>query len=317
MGLAIDISLVSLPRRVGTAIVLAMAAGLLLIGGPTAASTAAVTTAPSRVDPQDDYPHLPRSCGDPFTEREPGLCKLNAYRQARPTVLLWGDSHGFEMLPALRVAVRDRNVNLVVSFAGSCPPMDPHLNTPDKRRNATTCEMQNHVALKYVLRRKHLGLDTKVVLGGAWHRYLTALREGTPPEESYVAKIAQDFETDTPRLFRRLGLAKISTDVVGQVLTVPEGAVCPRGRDPFVCSLPRSQAIPSEGANKRWVKNAMRPLVGNARYLSVNGAVCTVRVCRGKINGIYTFFDDLHISATRSRTLAGYFKLSVGDVAGG
>lgn len=286
-----------------------VASGLMVAATPSAAAPG---------DPRFDYPRLPPSCmdpKDPFAEREPGICKIGTYRQARPTVVVWGDSHALQMVPALRGAVRGRGVNLVAFLAGSCPPMDPQLDTPKKRKRATSCKKVNHLGLTYVLRRKRLGLETKVILGGSWHRYLAALRQGTPPEASYVAKIAQDLKTDTPRLFRRLGKARISTDVIGQVLTVPANAVCPRGRDPFVCALPRGRAIPSEGANKRWVKNVMRPLVGKSRYLSVNSAVCTRRLCRGKLNGIHTFFDDLHLSATRSRTLVRFFRLSVGEVA--
>ena len=242
------------------------------------------------------------------------MCKLNTYRQGRPTVVLWGDSHAWHMIPALKGAIKGRNVNLVAFLMGGCPPMDPNLNTPKKRQNATSCQKSNDLALRYALKRKHAGLKTKLILGGAWDRYLTPLRQGTPPSESYAALIAQDLETDTPRLFRRLGLAKISTDVVGQSLEVPDGAECPEGRNPFVCTLPRSQMLHSEAANKRWVKNAMEPLVGKGRYLTTNGAVCTAKVCRGKVDDIYTFFDDLHLSATRSRTLAHHFKPSVLDL---
>ena len=287
----------------------------MLTGGATAAYSA--SSVQERVSPQKDYPRMPRSCVDPedLIPQEPGICKLSAYRQARPTVVLWGDSHAWQMIPALKGATKGRNVNLVAFLMGGCPPMDPQLNTPKKRQNASSCEMANDVALRYVLKRKKQNLKVKVVIGGAWNRYLSHLRAGTPPEESYAAKMAQKLETDTPRLFRRLGARRISTDVIGQSLEVPPSASCPKGRTPFVCSLPRGKAIQSEGANKRWVKTAMKPLVGKRRYLTTNGAVCTVKVCRGKVNGIYTFYDDLHLSATRSRTLARYFKLSVGDVA--
>jgi hypothetical protein len=259
---------------------------------------------------------MPRSCVDPkdLIPQAPGMCKLTAYREARATVVLWGDSHAWQMIPALKGAIKGRNVNLVAFLMGGCPPMDPNLKTPKQRKNASSCEKSNDLALRYVLRRKHKDLEVKVVAGGAWDRYLTPLRQGTPPEESYAALIAQQLATDTPRLFRRLGAARISTDVMGQSLEVPEGALCPEGRRPFVCELPRSEALHSEAANKRWVKKAMRPLVGKGRYLTTNGAVCTATVCRGKVADIYTFFDDLHLSATRSRTLAHRFKPSVADL---
>ncbi|MDO9497311.1 MAG: SGNH hydrolase domain-containing protein [Nocardioides sp.] len=283
-----------------------MVSGLMLVGG---------AAAQAKASPRQDYPRMPRSCVDPqdLIPQQPGMCKLTTYRQGRPTVVLWGDSHAWQLIPAMKGAIKGRNVNLVAFLMGGCPPMDPNLKTATQRKNASSCEKSNDLALRYALNRKRAGLKTKLVLAGAWDRYLTPLRQGTPPTESYAAEIAQDLETDTPRLFRRLGAARVSADVVGQSLEVPKGARCPEGRNPFVCSLPRSKALHSEGANKRWVKNAMRPLVGKGRYLTTNGAVCTVTVCRGKLDDIYTFFDDLHLSASRSRTLARYFKASVAD----
>jgi len=277
---------------------------------------AGATAAVEKAGPRNDYPRMPRSCVDPkdLIPQEPGMCKLTPYREARPTMVLWGDSHAWQMIPALKGAIKGRNVNLVAFLMGGCPPMDPHLTTPKQRKNASSCDKSNDLALRYVLRRKQKDLKTKVIAGGAWDRYLTPLREDTPPEESYAALIAQELATDTPRLFRRLGLARISTDVTGQSLEVPDGAVCPEGRHPFVCSLPRSEALHEEAANMRWVKKAMKPLVGKGRYLTTNGAVCTAQVCYGKVDDIFTFFDDLHLSATRSRTLAGRFKASVADL---
>lgn len=205
-----------------------------------------------KVSPQRDYPRMPRSCVDPkdLIPQSPGMCKLSTYQQSRPTLVLWGDSHAWQMIPALKAATAGRKVNLVAFVMGGCPPMDPNLKTAEQRKNASSCDKSNDLALRYVLNRKRLKLKTKIVIGGAWDRYLTPLRAGTPPTESYAAQMAYELKTDTPRLFRRLGVAKISTDVVGQSLEVPAGAVCNEGRHPFVCSLPRSQALHAEGANK-------------------------------------------------------------------
>ncbi len=110
----------------------------------------------AKASPQNDFPRMPRSCVDPkdLIPQEPGMCKLNTYRQARPTVVLWGDSHAWQMIPALKGAIKGRNVNLVAFVMGGCPPMDPHLNTPKKRKNATSCQKSNDLALRYALKRK-------------------------------------------------------------------------------------------------------------------------------------------------------------------
>ena len=48
-----------------------------------------------------------------------------------------------------------------------------------------------------------------------------------------------------------------------------------------------------------------------SRIIDATPGYCTATVCRGKIGAIETYFDDLHLSATRTRNLARYFRSSV------
>src|SRR5687767_3401187 len=116
------------PRRwVGATLALAVVTAGLLLG--------AGATAQARVSPQDDYPRMPRACVDPadLIPQKPGMCKLTTYRERRATLVLWGDSHAWQMIPALKGATAGRNVNLVAFLMGGCPPMDPNLKTPQQR----------------------------------------------------------------------------------------------------------------------------------------------------------------------------------------
>jgi hypothetical protein len=116
------------------------------------------------------------------------------------------------------------------------------------------------------------------------------------------------FHSGTPALFRRLGREAVDVHVVGQVLTVPRPAdFCLGGTQPYVCDMPRDRAIPEEDATRDWVQRQMSRLAGRPRYFEVNGAVCGALTCKGMKDGIYTFFDDVHLSATRSSTLAPRF----------
>ena len=45
-----------------------------------------------------------------------------------------GDSHAWQMIPAIRKAIGNRKVNFVGFIFGACPPMDPALRHP--RRSA-------------------------------------------------------------------------------------------------------------------------------------------------------------------------------------
>jgi hypothetical protein len=52
----------------------------------------------------------------------------------------------------------------------------------------------------------------------------------------------------------------------------------------------------------------MKSLAGRPRLIEVNDAFCDRDVCHGMVDGVYTFYDDLHLSATNVRTLRPYFR---------
>ncbi|WP_341926877.1 SGNH hydrolase domain-containing protein [Nocardioides psychrotolerans] len=298
-------------RLIRALLVLAVALVGLTVTGPSSASAS-----PERAkNPRTDYPSMPSKCvaRKDLIPQTPTRCEMNDYDGSRPTLVLWGDSHAWEMIPAIRAALGDRDINFVAYVLGGCAPLDANIDTRAKRAKASDCDLNNDMALRFVQEQQQVA-PVKVILGGAWHYYLEEIRKGSKPDDSYRARIANDVKTDTPRLFRTLGEARVDVDVVGQTLTVPEKATCQQGRNPFVCSLPRSRAVPKAAANKKYLRNVMKPLAGSPRYIEVNDALCSKKTCRGKIDGIFTFYDDFHISATRSGTLGRFFAPSVRDI---
>ncbi|GEP36046.1 hypothetical protein NSZ01_38140 [Nocardioides szechwanensis] len=260
------------------------------------------------VPPELDYPRLPQECAsrEEKIPQLPGACFLTAFVKSRPTVVLWGDSHAWQHIPVLRLAVDELPVNLVGFVMGSCPPMDLGLPLGE----GTKCEQNATAALDYVLRLDREGRPLKVVLGAYWRFYLDVL--ATPGDyDEYEQQQAGFFEEFTPQAFRALGRAGIDTDVIAQTVSVPEPAPCAA---PYVCKLPRADALREEAATDAWVRDAMRPLGGDARYIDPNGEICDDSWCYGRRDGIYTFFDQQHLTATRSRTLLPLFADVVADV---
>ena len=47
------------------------------------------------------------------------------------------------------------------------------------------------------------------------------------------------------------------------------------------------------------------------RFIDVNEAFCDDGVCRARVGDRLTYFDNNHLSATRSRALKGYFAESI------
>ncbi|MFA6300040.1 MAG: SGNH hydrolase domain-containing protein [Nocardioides sp.] len=280
---------------------------------PTSAPTSTPTSTPSEppppaVPPETDYPRLPTECAtrEELIPQEPGACFLNEFVEERPTVVLWGDSHAWQHIPVLRLAVGEEKVNLVGFVMGSCPPMDLDLPLGE----GTKCEQNATEALDYILRLDREGRPLKVVAGAYWRFYLDVL--ASPGDyDDYDNQQADLFDEFTPAAFRALARAGVDTDVIAQTATVPDPAPCAA---PYVCKLPRADALREEAATDAWVRDAMRPLGDGARYLDPNVEICDDSWCYGRRDGIYTFFDQQHLTATRSRTLLPLFAEIVADV---
>jgi hypothetical protein len=303
--------------------VLAVALSVLSLLAAVLLMSAAPASA--RVDPTKDTPYLPTKCGGGTGALMPqnrGVCPLKSFHSNWPTVLVWGDSHAWEFTPALRKLTAGRNVNLVAFTRGGCPPMEA------ANRNAKSgysCVRSNNDALDYVEKLSKSGQTLQVILAANWVTYRDAwIREDTgqpqpPDQEPYVAKMAVLAEYGIPRLMGTLGaMPHVRTDVVSSVLRVPsDAAPCSQGENPYSCDIPRAKAIPDEADTKNWLENEMGSLKPSARLIDVNSHFCDgvlFRVCHAMIDpdeSVHTFYDDLHISATASRQLTGFFAKSI------
>ncbi|WP_370247941.1 SGNH hydrolase domain-containing protein [Nocardioides sp.] len=280
---------------------------LLCIAGLLGLSATRAASAGAAVKPQNDHTRLPKSCASAkeLIPQEPTVCKITRFRDDRPTLLVWGDSHAWMMIPALQKAVEDADVNLVAIVMGGCPPMDNLVGVDDA---APGCYRSNALALDFVQQVQDSGEALRVVLGGSWQRYRAALRA---KDKSYTGEMARAMVKGTPRLMKTLARRGVATDVVGQVATVPADAPACRRENPYTCTLSRRAALPTAKDTQQYLLKVMKPLAGNRAPINVNGAFCDGNGCRGKIGAIYTWWDDLHLSATRSRTLAPSFARTV------
>ncbi len=279
-----------------TALALALVSSVLVT---LSASSAAA------VKPRNDHATMPRSCVDPadLIPQEPTLCELNKVKSGRPTVLLWGDSHAWQMIPGLRRAGAGADVNLVAIVMGGCPPMDNDL-TPGE--SAPKCYQSNELALDYVGDLVDAGKGQRVLLAASWQRYRKAIKTN---DQTYTGQMARASRKATPRLIKSLAAMGVGVDVVGQVATVPDRkADCRAGNSPYACDLARGKALADSVGTKRYLTKIMKPLDSDAELINVNGYFCEGKVCRGKVGKTYTWWDDLHISATMSRKLKGFLE---------
>ena len=292
-------------------LVAALLTSLLIAPG-----TAAAAPAP---EPSEDHPWLPRSCvagPDEYVPDRPGPCHLTPFKKNRPTVVLWGDSHAWQHLPAVSPLAKERKVNLVMFMLGGCPPI---LVGERTRQKLYACETSNQMALKYVRGLNDRGNQpVRVLMGAFWDGYYTVYKgvyeDGTIDPDDYTTtqlRSARTFNRLTPRLIAKLGEIGVRTDLIGQAVTVPiDPPFCRRGGEPYKCALKRSVALPREKAWQNWFRRVMRPLPDDSRVVNFNGPYCGPKKCQGFTKGIYTYFDQIHLSATRTATFKKFFAPS-------
>lgn len=260
-----------------------------------------------------DVPTLPAGC---FGPGNPGgspdrPCHLNTFKKKRPTVVLWGDSHAWQMIPAVTEAVKRTGVNLVSFVAGSCAPLAVLHAKPQG-----VCEHSNAAALAYVKRLHQSGRKVRVLLGSNWSGFRVAYRRLMLEQigvdsgyEPYTKQMVMLSHEGTPTLFRRLGRLGVDVSVIAQAAVVPDAnPTCDAGQDPYQCDIARWRALPEEGRTATWLKQQLRQVTGTRGFVETKAAYCTALVCHGFDDGISTFYDHLHLSASRSRSLAPAFR---------
>ncbi len=304
---------------------LATLLAVMLLGGAPASADTRPAPAPrleARGDlPGYDAPVLPPGCFGPARSGiDPFPCPLNKYRPKKPSIILWGDSHAYQWIPALREAVKRQKVNLISFVAGSCPPV---LVTRNHDKGA--CRRSNYVALRTVQALVREKARFKVVLGSNWSGFRRAYRRvylesaaGIPSGyDAYTQDMIQLAHEGTPDLFTRLGRMGVDVDIIGQSATVPERrAPCPAGEAPYTCDVPRWRAVPEERRTRGYLERQQDKIQvrGRSRIIDATPGYCTDVVCHGKIGAVETYFDDLHLSATRTRALARFFTPAVKDL---
>lgn len=270
-----------------------------------------------------DFPRMPGRCyeSDDRTLKD-RPCRITRYGAKRPMLVVWGDSHAWMYLPALRQEARAARVNLTLVVFGSCPPSLP---LPRSRGfGRVQCEKHNTATFDWIKRLTSRREQVSLLVGGFWSGYRQAYRRqqradrdgtdsGLTIYQQHMSVLAVE---SSPRLFEKLGRRRLDIDLIGQAATVPQDPrYCPAGREPYQCDLPRARAMDREKGNRRWIKRNLRaPLVGRPRLIDTTPAYCSSQTCRAHVGGANTFYDDVHLGAELTRTLGEYFVPTFDDL---
>lgn len=277
---------------------------LLGVLGVLLAVVAVPSTATARQpDPAHDYYQIPQGCAGPARPeaQRPSGCRLTPWARNRPVVVLWGDSHAWQNIPALIRAAKAERVNLTAFVMGKCPPAKIRI----QKRYPGKCEESNALALRYV-RKTAQRVPTLALLGSHWAGFGKAAHylenHGQPPPgyNDFDVRMLNLFRNHTAKIFPAVRKTRARLAMIGQTATCerrPESA-------PFNCGLPRGQAIIRENKTRRWLADLSR----NAPQVDVNQAFCGPKHCKGKLGGDYVYWDWGHLSKTVNQRMARYFR---------
>ncbi len=292
----------------------ASARAILVLGVLLSALAALLVSPPAQAqqpDPSHDYYQIPKGCAGPArtAPQVPKGCRLNRqdWVPGRATVVLWGDSHAWQNIPALKKAARAADVNLTAFVMGKCPPSKIRIQS----RYPGQCERSNALALEYVrtTSRRH---PVQVILGSHWAGFAQKVAEfertGVPPAgyNDFDMRMLALFRDRTPKLFPALLNTRAHLAVIGQTAT------CEKSRlgAPLHCTLPRSEAILHETRTRK----ALARVSDNAPQIDLNPLFCGPAKCRGQVDDDYVFWDWGHLSKTVNSQMAGYFKPLLHDL---
>lgn len=319
VALCDDLPIMSRTTTLRVALLVALAA--LFAPLFVAFSGPATSAPPVAPDPQKDHFWLPKRCvGDEpgrYVPDAPGPCYVTLpVRKDRPTVVLWGDSHAWQHLPAIAPLAKKRRVNLVLFMIGGCPPI---FISEKAKPNLAACETSNRMALRFVRALKAQGKEFRVLMGAFWDGYYKVYKDvyvdktANPKQWTKVQlRSARTFHKLTPQLISTLGREGIRVDLIGQATSVPaDPPACLQGSNPYKCALPRKVAKPREAHWKKWFRTMKRRLPAGSRVINgFTNTYCVKSKCHGFTDGVYTYFDHTHLSASRTKTFKKFYAPS-------
>ncbi|MCW2767749.1 MAG: hypothetical protein JWO11_3708 [Nocardioides sp.] len=268
-----------------------------------------------------DIPQLPYECiwdTHGTLPTAPRACNLTPFEKGRPTVVLWGDSHAWMLIPALVRAGAGADVNLVSFTMGGCVPHLEELAPAAGGSGYTTCQRSNDRALRFVTDEVAAGRPIRVILGASWDDYgdgpSVSLMDRRDNDPVHIAMLDRSTALldQVPPLFERLASLGVGTDVVAPTAEMPRSApLCEARTLPLSCDATRAETDAAQAHSRAWLTSLLPELPPGARFVDLDDALCNDVVCPAKTDDIVNFFDDDHISAARSVTLADYFRPSI------
>ncbi len=243
---------------------------------------------------------IPKHCYTAAGDVRPGPCRIKRYGAHRPTVIVWGDSHAAQQIPALRVKARETRTNLIAFSMGLCPPMVVSKSDPDP------CSRNAYRAMRFIERKAaRTRQPLSVVLGGFWYFYRTT----TTGDRS---ERAATFRHGDNQMFERLGRLSrqygVRVAAINQSPWIPPESSCTE-RSP---SCRRSVMIPGEASQTAYLNRRLRT-IEQAQIVNVADQICNETHCRVTSCDVPVFYDIVHLNATLTARFSPLFDWAFRD----
>ncbi len=194
-------------------------------------------------------------------------------------VVVVGDSHVEQLLPAVRPIVDQRRGQLVTMLRGACP----FSTASDTAPGDAGCAAWNRTAMSEIVAMR---ADLVVTLASRDAR--SALTEETP--EGFV---------EAWRVLEQAGIPVLAIRDNPRLPFSPTACVDAHPADPNVCAAPRAALV---AASPPWTR--VGPLPANVTFLDLGDTYCTDSVCPAVVGNVLVYLDANHVTATFTGTAA-------------
>jgi peptidoglycan/LPS O-acetylase OafA/YrhL len=251
--------------------------------GPTGAPRSSGSTVPSPVQAPNDWPADTSRCliGAAATLSKP--CYYGDVA-SKTDVVLFGDSHALQWIPALAVMADQHGWRLEVYTKEGCPAPLLYPWAPNTQRPYPSCTTWRTNTLETIER----GPKPAMIVLGTLNRYATSSSALISGWRSTLAKLER---VGAPMIYLR--------DTPLPTINPPS---CLSGalEDWSKCAFPERSAVPADPVAVK-LEAGWFPRV---RVINVDDLLCRAGSCPAAIDGIDLYIDQSHLTAVASTALA-------------
>ena len=222
-------------------------------------------------------------------------------RDAKQTVVLFGDSHAMQYFPAVQQLAEKHRWRLIALAKAECPPAAVKVPNMTTGGEYPECEVWRERALKRIGSME--GKVTVLISSAGDYTPLDGDGEALSGEEGTNA--LEDGYTAT---LERVGRAGRQVGVIKDLPAAPEdvpSCVSKRLQSLDSCAFRRDRSKARE-FDTRAAKRAP-----GARLVDVTEAICPRDLCRAVIGNALVYRDRSHLTATFARTLSPLIELDL------